>query len=256
MFYVYMIINEKNGKIYIGKTMDLITQRFKRHINDALSMRLNTHLARAIRKYGEDNFYVKQLDIAMTEDELNKKEKYWIEHYDAVNKGYNMVDGGEGGNTYKHKTEKEMAEIKEKISETKLGSKNPNAKAIKCKNIKTNEELFFDTVIECKNHFKENNHSFITRRCNGKTKFVYNGEWIFAYANEEYLEDYSLEKNISRKRTVKIIQISTGSEYIFSSYKKAEEYFKLTKGFFADKAYQHKNEEYWERADFRIFVLE
>lgn len=51
-----------------------------------------------------------------------------------------MTDGAVGGNTYKCKTEKEMDEIKNKIRNSKLKDKNPNAKKVKCKNVLTNEE--------------------------------------------------------------------------------------------------------------------
>lgn len=256
VFYIYIIKNRKNKKFYIGKTTGSIQTRFKRHINDALSMRLNTHLAKAIRKDGEESFFIEILDTAKTEDELNQKEKYWIKHLDAVNKGYNSSDGGEGGDTYKHKTESEMTEIKRKISQTKLGDKNPHSRAIKCKNINTNQEMFFNTVVECKNYFQENNHNFITRRCSGKTKYVYANEWIFAYKENDYITDYSVEKKVNRRQKVKIVQISSKKEHIFSSYKNAEDYFKLPKGFFSNKAYRYKNREYWEKADFRIIVLE
>lgn len=42
-----------------------------------------------------------------------------------------------------------MKKIKEKIKQTKIKKLNPNTRAVKCKNIKTQEELFFDTFIEC-----------------------------------------------------------------------------------------------------------
>ena len=48
---------------------------------------------------------------------------------------YNKADGGEGGDTYKYKSEEEMEEIKEKIRQSKLGGKNPQARKVKCKNV-------------------------------------------------------------------------------------------------------------------------
>lgn len=50
----------------------------------------------AIRKYGEDAFTWEIIDTAMTEDELNEKEKYWISSHDSFNNGYNMTEGGDG----------------------------------------------------------------------------------------------------------------------------------------------------------------
>ena len=53
---VYKITNKINGKVYIGQTIRPIEQRYKRHINDAMNNVLNTHFARAIRKYGQEIF--------------------------------------------------------------------------------------------------------------------------------------------------------------------------------------------------------
>lgn len=59
---IYKITNLVNGKVYIGQSARGIQQRFTRHIYDALSGRIDTHFARAIRKYGEDNFVVECID--------------------------------------------------------------------------------------------------------------------------------------------------------------------------------------------------
>lgn len=53
--YVYKITNKHNDKVYIGQSIRPIEERFKRHINDSLNNILNTHFARAIRKYGVDS---------------------------------------------------------------------------------------------------------------------------------------------------------------------------------------------------------
>ncbi|MCM1324375.1 MAG: hypothetical protein NC218_09450 [Acetobacter sp.] len=100
---------------------------------------LDTHFARAIRLYGPDKFSIEVIDTATTQDELTQKEHDWIVYYDSVNKGYNETEAVSkcGGNTYKSKTKEELAQISEKIRQTKLGGKNPHAKKIKCKNIET-----------------------------------------------------------------------------------------------------------------------
>ena len=71
--WIYKITNIQNNKVYIGQTIRPIVQRFRRHLNDALNNVIDTHFARAIRKYGKDSFVVKQIDTAKTQDELNKK---------------------------------------------------------------------------------------------------------------------------------------------------------------------------------------
>ena len=108
--WIYKITNIQNQKVYIGQTIRPIEQRFHRHINDAMNNILDTHFARAIRKYGKDNFIIEEIDSAKTQNELNKKEQYWIQYYNSVNNGYNETDAINkcGGNTYLSKTEEAM----------------------------------------------------------------------------------------------------------------------------------------------------
>ena len=185
--YIYKITNIQNNKVYIGQTIRPIKDRFHRHINDAMNNILDTHFARAIRKYGKDNFIIEQIDTAETQDELNKKEQYWIQYYNSVIDGYNETDAITkcGGNTYQSKTEQEMEVIKEKIRQTKLGDKNPMAKKVKRINIITNEIEIFDTVISCAQACGiKNGKTSITTRLNGQIKSPYKNTWIFEYYNE------------------------------------------------------------------------
>ena len=185
--WIYKITNIQNNKVYIGQTIRPIQDRFHRHINDALNNILDTHFARAIRKYGKNNFVIEQIDQAQTQNELNKKEQYWIQYYNSVQEGYNETDAifKCGGNTYQSKTEKEMEVIKEKIRQTKLGAKNPMARKIKRINIITNKVDIFDTIISCaKACGIKNGKTSITIRLNGQIKSPYKNTWIFEYYNE------------------------------------------------------------------------
>ena len=60
--WIYKITNIQNNKVYIGQTIRPVEQRFRRHINDAMSNILDTHFARAIRKYGEQSFYIEIIE--------------------------------------------------------------------------------------------------------------------------------------------------------------------------------------------------
>ena len=198
--YIYKITNKVNGKVYIGQSIRPIEQRFQRHINDAVNNILDTHFARAIRKYGKENFYIELVETCDNQTELNLREQYWIRKYDSINNGYNETDATSkcGGNTYMSKTESEMKEISEKISKTKLGSKNPHSRSVKVFNIVTNEEKVFDTVNDCRKFFNEKNHRFITTRVTGLTKSLYKNEWKIAYTEDEYKE-FSI--GVHRERT-------------------------------------------------------
>lgn len=186
--FVYKITNNVNDKVYIGQSIRPIEDRFKRHLCDAQNGKLNTHFARAIRKYGRDAFRIECIDTASTQDELNMKEQYWIRAYDSVTNGYNETDALSkcGGNTYQSKTDDEMEVISRKISQSKLGARNPRAKSVKCRNVDTGEVLYFDTVEACRAHFGEKHHRFITTRVLHQTRGLYLGQWDIVYQDDSF----------------------------------------------------------------------
>ena len=137
--------------------------------------------------YKITNIQNNKVYIGQTQDELNQKEQYWIRFYNSVEEGYNETDAISkcGGNTYRSKTEEEMEIIKEKIRQTKIGSKNSMARKVKRTNIITNEVDIFDTVISCaKACGIKNGKTSISARLNGQIKSPYKNTWIFEYYNE------------------------------------------------------------------------
>lgn len=222
---IYKITNIQNNKVYIGQTVRTLNQRFNRHKSDAMNNILDTHFARAIREYGPDSFIAEVIDTAESQEELNKKEQYWIQYYNSINQGYNETDAIEkcGGNTYQSKTAEEMDIIKKKISESKMGGKNPNATGVKCKNVKTGEELHFSSQAEMRDYFGESNHQFISRRCLGAIKCLYKDEWMIAFENQDYANDFTQKgKTPKRGRELKIIDLINNKEYYFHSLRELE----------------------------------
>lgn len=224
--FVYKIKNNVNNKVYIGQTIRPIENRFQRHINDAINNIVDTHFARAIRKYGKENFSIEMIDKANTQEELNLKEQYWIRFYDSTNIGYNETDALYkcGGNTYMSKTDEELEKISQKIRKTKISGKNPNSRKIKCKNINTNEELHFDSASDCKKYFNETNHNFAIRRCRKTVRSLYKQEWAIAYEEN----DYDLINQNKRTRThIAVFDNVTNETKEFNTYSDAEKYYGL-----------------------------
>lgn len=222
---IYKITNLETGEVYIGQTIRTLEQRFNRHKNDAINNVLDTHFARAIRKYGVDAFKAEVIDTATTQEELNQKEQYWIQYYNSVEDGYNETDAISkcGGNTYQSKTAEEMSVICKKLSESKKGGKNPKATSIKCKNVVTGEELHFTSQAEARDYFKESNHQFVSRRCTGKIKCLYKNEWMFAYEDNDYPQDAPEKGNTPKHgRELKITNLITGEEFIYNSLRELE----------------------------------
>ena len=179
-----MITNDINGKVYIGQTKKPIEERFKRHIKDAMSNKLDTHFARAIRKYGPEHFSWSELESGIDDPiVLTEREHYWILKLDSVKLGYNETDAMYkcGGNTYLNKSPEEMKIICEKIRITKLGGLNPHSTPIKMINIQTGEEKTFSSQQECVDYLGIRNHIAISRRCLGKIQRPLMGKYKFEY---------------------------------------------------------------------------
>lgn len=92
---IYQIKNKKNGKVYVGQAKD-IKGRWKNHKCALIgNYHNNRHLQNAFNKYGKSAFEFSVLEYCQI-DELNEREKFWIEKKNAKQRGYNMTDGGEG----------------------------------------------------------------------------------------------------------------------------------------------------------------
>ena len=255
MYYIYKITCKVNEKIYIGKSTVPISKRWHRHQRDY--QKLDTHLARAMKIYGIENFYVEEIDHCEEDlNLLNDKERYWISYYDSYHNGYNETEGGDGGNTYGNKTFEEMEVIKEKIRQTKLGGKNPQAKAIKCKNMKTKEELTFNSLAECRDYFNQSNHQFISRRILGKVKSLWQSEWAFAYVDQDY-PDFTMNIKNSNSVPISVEDLIEGVGPIeFDSFSAAERYFEQSlKSFSQSRQKDKKATSYIVKNRYKIQVL-
>lgn len=102
---IYKATNKVNGKVYIGKTVQKLNNRKRKHFYCAEKGMKNIFY-NSIRKHGKDNFYFEQIDYAQNREELSEKESYWINYYRSYIgfedcNGYNMSLGGEGQTGYK-----------------------------------------------------------------------------------------------------------------------------------------------------------
>jgi len=90
---IYKITNTINSRIYIGKR-NLVKDDFEASIYYGSGKLIK----RAIAKYGIENFTREILYECSSEEEMNEKEKFYIEKLGSlVPIGYNIQSGGEGG---------------------------------------------------------------------------------------------------------------------------------------------------------------
>lgn len=96
MTYIYIIKNDLNNHVYIGKTSRDLMTRFKEHISDSKRKRdIHRPLQNAIRKYGEQHFSIELLETC-EDDQGSDREIYWINYYNSFKNGYNATLGGDG----------------------------------------------------------------------------------------------------------------------------------------------------------------
>lgn len=113
---IYKIENIINNKVYIGQTTDKngfngryccngkgIERVYNYHNNRKnRDINYNSHLLCAIEKYGFNSFIVDEIfDVALSPNELNDKEIFYIKQFDSFHNGYNGTPGGTCDTGYK-----------------------------------------------------------------------------------------------------------------------------------------------------------
>ena len=97
---IYKIYNDINDKLYIGKTLSTIEERFKQHCHDRSRRQYEKRpLYNAMNKYGEECFHIELIEECEIEL-LSQRECYWIEYYNTYHYGYNATKGGDGRQLY------------------------------------------------------------------------------------------------------------------------------------------------------------
>ena len=112
-----------NNKFYVGKDK----------YNNPHYLGSGKILKEAIKKYGKENFIKEVLEVCKSIEEVNERETFWIKELNAINFGYNIALGGEGGDTISNNPRKD--EISKKHSEWLLNNNTTRGRK------KTEEEI-------------------------------------------------------------------------------------------------------------------
>ena len=95
---IYLIKNLNNSKVYVGQSTGKFEARRKRHINDLIKQKhCNAHMQCSWNRGDVFEWHI--IDYAVTHEDLNIREKFWIKFYNSYNKdfGYNKTFGGDAG---------------------------------------------------------------------------------------------------------------------------------------------------------------
>lgn len=101
--HIYKITNTLNNKVYIGQTVQKNPKmRWYAHLADARRGK-KSYLLDSIRKYGQDSFVWEVIDDAVSIEDLNRKEDYWLNYY--RDQGIAVYNNREAGGNKRHSPE-------------------------------------------------------------------------------------------------------------------------------------------------------
>jgi group I intron endonuclease len=97
MSIIYVIVNNFNTKLYVGKTKRELSVRWQCHINNVRYGGSNMLICRAMRKHGIENFKPIMIEEC-DESDSSVREQFWIKEFETHISmgGYNLTMGGEG----------------------------------------------------------------------------------------------------------------------------------------------------------------
>ncbi len=109
--YIYTHTNKIDGKVYVGKTVQLPEKRFGK--NYLRKYKSCTAFLRALKKHGQENFKTEVILTVLDLSALNTFEAYFIQYYNSIApNGYNLLTYDEGLISYPD-------EIRKKISDSR-----------------------------------------------------------------------------------------------------------------------------------------
>lgn len=215
---IYKATNKTNNKIYIGQTIMTIKDRNRTRQYG------KSKFDYAYRKYGEDGFNWEIIDTATSLEELNEKESYWIEKLNSTNPeiGYNLKGGG--GNAFL------TEEVKHKISEAQIGSKNhmfgknygQNGKSKKVINLETG--IIYESGTQAKDKLNLKSEFGIYNSCQGQCSSYKGIRFRYLDENGNYIKTrFDVDDYV--KKDIRVICLNDMN--IFENSLKAVEYYQI-----------------------------
>jgi group I intron endonuclease len=213
---IYCIINIKNQKRYIGSSKNLQTRLLKHRSLLRHNKHENARLQNGWNKYGEDNFDYYILEFCNGEDNLCKREQFYID------------------------------ELKPEYNFTLKVERNILSKESRIKQSKTRKELFQKGLLKpnhcCEIHQYDLNGNYIRsfysireacrktglvpssiNRCLNNT-YKKAGKYMWSYTKYNQIEPYNVNK---RSFNVKVFDITTNTTQIFDTLASCKKFFNV-----------------------------
>jgi len=209
---VYLLVNAKNGKEYVGQTICTLEKRWARHRWDCTLKRVRMAITAAISKYGEEAFERSVLCECQSQSELDKMEVYYIKERSTLSpNGYNLSMGGNGKGKMSEESKRKVSEAnkgrvftkvhREKLSKSHMGQtiseKERQRRRDFMKGKQPNAEALANSIKSC-------SKTYLVELPDGEETEVTN------------MAQYCRENRLS---TSKMSQLSTGKRKTYKGYK-------------------------------------
>lgn len=172
---IYCAYNKRNGKRYIGQTVQRLCERRCAHYGKISA----PYFHKALMKYKEEDWEWKIIDIGYGQEELNNKEIFWIYFFDSTNpnKGYNLRLGGQNGLQTKEEIKYARTKFMEIAGKDRSNLSRNVRRSIKC--VETNK--VFKTASSAGKYYNIT-YSHITEVLNGLKQSA--GGYHWEYSND------------------------------------------------------------------------
>lgn len=176
---IYGIQNTITNKWYIGSCIDM-KDRFQRH---RYYLRHGIHhsdkLQRSYNKYGEDIFDIHIIKFLQEDSNRFELEEYYINKYDSVNNGYNILS------TCKEYSKFKLSDIAKTNLNKYLDTKRKRIICIDRFSGKITNE--FNSITEASKYYNTST-SNISRVCLGKLNYIKNTVFVYVENFDETLD--------------------------------------------------------------------
>lgn len=230
-FIIYKIVNNINGKIYIGSTRAGLIKRWCNHKWDARNRINNGLLYKAMNKYGIDNFKIEEIFNVLESRYLELYEKEFILRYNSFDRisGYNIHDPVTGNSdVLSESTKKSWADpIKReaRITAIKKATKH-RAKKIVAVHIESGNIIRFESI-----HRAMSEGFAASSICNSLKRHCLTGQKYVWFYDDEHTDEYFVRTtkellggfNDLFTRQLKSVDLKTKEEKIYDNVHKIKD---------------------------------